>query len=253
TAPPAAPPTSWSTAGSSPEVTSSSSTRTTPCASPSSSRRPRPSDRHARAGAARRALPRGGPRPAVVPRPAPGRREGRHAAAADHRPRAPDARAPLGHHRRRRRRAHPRPRRQRHGGPPPHRARARSPHPPRRERRRGRRRRARHLGTRVPAGVPAVRLGARARHLAHLLGGPAEPGRPVSAAPALPRGGARTGTRLLLRLLTILVVAAGVVVLGAALAHAAPVPPEDPVAPTEPVEPGLGINLDVGAATPSTS
>src|SRR5690606_19979263 len=112
---------------------------------------------------------------------------------------------------------------------------------------------ARHLGTRVPAGVPAVRLGARARHLAHLLGGPAEPGRPVSAAPALPRGGARTGTRLLLRLLTILVVAAGVVVLGAALAHAAPVPPEDPVAPTEPVEPGLGINLDVGAATPSTS
>ncbi|HLT83848.1 MAG TPA: flagellar type III secretion system pore protein FliP [Phototrophicaceae bacterium] len=75
----------------------------------------------------------------------------------------------------------------------------------------------------------------------------------MSAAPALPRGGARTGTRLLLRLLTILVVAAGVVVLGAALAHAAPVPPEDPVAPTEPVEPGLGINLDVGAATPSTS
>ncbi|QDB78181.1 flagellar type III secretion system pore protein FliP [Georgenia wutianyii] len=74
----------------------------------------------------------------------------------------------------------------------------------------------------------------------------------MSAAPAQPRGGARTGARrLLLRLLVVLVVTAAAVLLGAALAQAAPVQPEEPVAPTEPA--GLGFDLDVEAGTPSTS
>ena len=75
----------------------------------------------------------------------------------------------------------------------------------------------------------------------------------MSAAPALPRGGAWTGTRLLRRLVAVLALAAALVVLGAAIAHAAPVPPEDPTAPTAPVEPGLGIDLDVTGGAPSTS
>ncbi|WP_440136955.1 flagellar type III secretion system pore protein FliP [Georgenia satyanarayanai] len=55
------------------------------------------------------------------------------------------------------------------------------------------------------------------------------------------------------RLLAVLALAAALLVLGATLAHGAPVPPEDPTAPTAPVEPGLGIDVDVAGGTPSTS
>lgn len=62
------------------------------------------------------------------------------------------------------------------------------------------------------------------------------------------------GSRLrpvLVRTLAIAATTLGLVLSGVALAHAAPVPPDEPTAPVEPAVPGL--DLSVAADTPSTS
>ncbi|WP_324650465.1 flagellar type III secretion system pore protein FliP [Georgenia sp. H159] len=68
-----------------------------------------------------------------------------------------------------------------------------------------------------------------------------------------PARGSLPATRLLVRVLTVVLVAAVLVLAGSALAHAAPVPPDDPAAPTEPVSPGLDLDIDLAADAPSTS